>query len=1454
MPLSPANQTIKPILAERIAAALVLMLACAVVAGWWFKIETLVRLLPALTAMKFNTALGLACVSIAMLSTRRAVRWMLTVTVGMLGTATLVQYWTGWNLGIDTAFADAWPGVADEQRMAPQTAACFAMLSAAMILRNGERYWYRHLTLTLAWVVAGVGLLGLVGYVFSFQALYGMYGYVAMAAHTALAMAMLGGGILAGMRRDAHAESQASRDGQIVSRTAAMAVVAVAAITGLAGIVAVGQQMQSEAHRSLTEAMRAKQTVINLELMRRREDMDRLVTRPILLDGLQALGGDKQDSAALARLRTMITTLRDRPMRPDASGQVTSSPIEVSLDQGSAQDGGEDGQALLGIEVIALANGARIQAGSLTAAPELELPIDESTTLLWKGRSTMRMQSDAWWNGKRLGIVITEYRFALLDDAIAATYSLGASADLHVCGMSGARPICLPTRLPRNVNAGLQPDHPIARAMRDKVENAVVSSGDVSQVASYGVVPGTSLVLALVRDTNDLYGPLRTRLVIFGFLVALVMAVAVGVVRLRVLPLVAQIDAARQAAAANAAQLNAFMRTVPDGIISFDANGAIIDANPALARLFGYTLVELKGQPSTLLLPELASRDLRAYAHWSQSARELSLDAKHPLSANPETSPQVLGANLFAFTSDELTARHKDGFTFTVQLSLATVMLDDGEAFVGVVSDITERVRSRQRLNEAFDLLQTTVNSVSVGIAVFGANDKLRIWNGRFAEHMGVPPNRIVPGVTTVDVFRFASRFSMLNQDPKAISFPEVIAHAKQAGEHQAEYRRADGRVIEISIRPMPDRGFVLSLTDVSPLAEAEFKQRDQAVRLATTVDSINDAIITINEVGVIESWNRGAESLFGYTRQEVIGRSVNMFMPQPHAAAHNQYMRRYLQTGERHIIGNRRIVEAIHKSGEKIPVNLAVNEMVSNGQRLFVGVMSDMRSQLQMERIKSGFVSTVSHELRTPLTSIAGALGLLTGGAAGAIPVSAQRMLDIAKKNCDRLIRLINDILDIEKTESGQMEFKLGLQGLNALLSHAIEAMQGVASSSGVGIELQVADPAPTVMVDSDRFIQVMTNLLSNAVKFSPRGATVTVLISATTETVRVEVCDRGPGIAEEFRGRIFERFAQADHSDARSSGGTGLGLAISKSFIERMSGSIGFTSQLGKGTTFFVDLPNYTPIEDHVLGQSSVVRNLSVLICEDDRDAGKMIEGALAREGARTVLVRSLKDASNELLAYRYDLLITDVNLPDGSGLDLLRRLRAADVTRAVPVLVVSGSARTQHAAELLDTLSIAEWIRKPVVPAKILRAARAAVLNRGRNTCEILVLGDDAVMSNVLGTVLQGEVTLEAVRGAKEVKARLRDYRHVVLVVVAPISMDDEKALLALLREDVTTAVSLLVYGARGLSDALRARADVVIPHAKEAPDAMSQLITAIRQRVTPIKSNEAAGGLSVLASIG
>jgi len=257
------------------------------------------------------------------------------------------------------------------------------------------------------------------------------------------------------------------------------------------------------------------------------------------------------------------------------------------------------------------------------------------------------------------------------------------------------------------------------------------------------------------------------------------------------------------------------------------------------------------------------------------------------------------------------------------------------------------------------------------------------------------------------------------------------------------------------------------------------------------------------------------------------------------------------------------------------VPVEIVLRqEFGFDGSSRFIAVVRDISERREVEKLKADFMATMSHELRTPLTSIKGALGVVSSGVVGQLTDKSAGMLLIALRNVDRLIHLINDFLDLEKLEAGQMDFRMEATDLSALIEEAVAANIGFGSTLGVTFATTGTGTPHVIMADRDRIFQVMTNLMSNAAKFSHPGGTVHLNLSATPHGARISIRDEGIGIPDAAKAYIFDRFRQVDDPEHRQRPGTGLGLNIVQSIVQKHGGRIWFDSAPGVGTTFFVDL----------------------------------------------------------------------------------------------------------------------------------------------------------------------------------------------------------------------------------------------------------------------------------------
>ncbi|MTW13343.1 PAS domain S-box protein [Pseudoduganella eburnea] len=347
---------------------------------------------------------------------------------------------------------------------------------------------------------------------------------------------------------------------------------------------------------------------------------------------------------------------------------------------------------------------------------------------------------------------------------------------------------------------------------------------------------------------------------------------------------------------------------------------------------------------------------------------------------------------------------------------------------------------------------------------------------------------------------------------------------------------------------------------------------REAMQRIGAIIDSAQDAFIAADPDGRISDWNPAAERMFGWTRAEAVGKSYIALMVPQRFRAQQEAALAAARGSDAASFGRRVQLALIRRDGAELVVEASVSRPAD---ALFTAFLHDISEQRKVEEMKNEFIATVSHELRTPMTSIRGSLSMLIEGAAGELPPDVRHLVNIAYQSSERLVRLVNNILDIEKIEAGKMDFRSEELTVAPLLEEAFNAVRGSAAERPVALERQGDGRGMKVRGDRDKLVQVLVNLLSNAIKYSPQFNTVTLACAATPEGIRMSVSDNGAGIPQEFQARVFEKFGQADSSDTRIKGGTGLGLAICRAIVEQHGGSIGFETREGQGTTFHVVLP---------------------------------------------------------------------------------------------------------------------------------------------------------------------------------------------------------------------------------------------------------------------------------------
>jgi len=359
-------------------------------------------------------------------------------------------------------------------------------------------------------------------------------------------------------------------------------------------------------------------------------------------------------------------------------------------------------------------------------------------------------------------------------------------------------------------------------------------------------------------------------------------------------------------------------------------------------------------------------------------------------------------------------------------------------------------------------------------------------------------------------------------------------------------------------------------------LDEARRQVEASGRKLALFAERAPIAVLELEPDGIVAEVNHAAEILFGYAAAELVGGHLKKLV-RPEFHEEFDRMWRSLVTSRESVAGLK--IRNPRRDGIEIICEWTVTPLVNFQQQVIAVIAQgrDVTAQLEAERMKKEFTSTLSHELRTPLTSIIGSLQLINSGVMGEVEKDVAELMAVAERNGQRLLDLINDILDIEKIESGKLTLVPEVMPVDELVRESMVLNKAFAERFKVRFESHGDVPDRKVRADRKRLLQVMTNLLSNAAKFSPEGGVVEISTEDAGPNVRVAVHDRGSGIPEAFRPRIFGRFTQADSTDTRQKRGTGLGLAICKRLIERMHGRIGFDDRPGGGSTFWFELPRY-------------------------------------------------------------------------------------------------------------------------------------------------------------------------------------------------------------------------------------------------------------------------------------
>ena len=560
------------------------------------------------------------------------------------------------------------------------------------------------------------------------------------------------------------------------------------------------------------------------------------------------------------------------------------------------------------------------------------------------------------------------------------------------------------------------------------------------------------------------------------------------------------------------------------------------------------------------------------------------------------------------------------------------------------------------------------------------------------------------------------------------------------------------------------ERELALALGESRELTSitAESRRRVEAAHadLLATLETVPAALMIFNPDGSVRLRNRAATDVFGiepqnpelrknyWSRFKRIAKDGTLIPPEEWISA--RALRGETARNEE--------LEIHHPDGRVFPI-LASGAPLRNELGHVAGAVvafQDISRLREVDRMKDEFVSIVSHELRTPLTSIRGSVQLVLDDAGSVPDPEHQKLLQIALNNCERLVRIINDILDVSKIESGNLSLRKKAVHVADLVRQSIDVVAPPARNANVKLEVIVPANIRPVMVDPDRIVQALVNLLSNAVKFAPPDSTVTTTVTGTEHMVTINVADHGEGIAPENLNRLFRKFQQVDSSSSRRKGGTGLGLAITKALVEQHGGRIFVDSELHKGTRFSFTLPTATaeeaasiaPVVANEDGSARLVER-RVLIVDDDDDFRALMKAQLTHAGYVVLDARDASSAFQIARSMRPDVITVDLLMPGIDGWGFIDRLRQEEGLANIPIVVVSGAADAKSDSRLPIDVSV---VAKGEGHDRLLREISLALA--GRRGATVLVAEDDADLRGVLTASLtrNGHRVVQARDGAE------------------------------------------------------------------------------------------------------